>query len=292
MADDNTIANGLEFQNDDSAPETFYDPDQRGDNDTKLNVKVEVLEQEKRSLITENEQFKDQILHFEAEIESLRSEASKVKQTMFEMEKESQESKDDKKALDVIAHRAQQLETEVVRLQHDLISAMSAAEDASSEVMVMKRLLGEKELLLEELKREKEEREINVRVLEKKIGELEVREVEERSDKVRVEVEMRGKLDEKEKEVAEYKEKLQSTEEKLSEMEGLISEMQKKVEEAEISIGGLKERSMETVNGVEGDSSRKETKGLNVDMPVLVVGLTGAFLATAAVVYVHYSRRP
>ncbi|XP_065852355.1 peroxisomal and mitochondrial division factor 2-like [Euphorbia lathyris] len=291
MADDNTIANGVGLENDDSTTEIFYEPDQR-ENETKMKVKVDALEQEKLSLISENEDIKAQIVQFKAEIESLRSESSKLKLTLGEMERENEESKKNLKALDVIAHRAQQLESEVVRLQHDLISAMSAGEESNSEISEMKKLLGEKELSLEELRREKVEEENKIRDLEKKIGALEVKEVEERSKKVRMEEEMLEKLDEKEKEMGEYKKKLQASEEKLSEMEGKVLEMQKKVEEAEISIGGLKERSMDAVNGFEGEKSiGKGTEGLKVGMPVLAVGLTGAFLATAAVVYIHYARR-
>lgn len=61
--------------------------------------------------------------------------------------------------------------------------------------------------------------------------------------------------------------------------------------EAEVSIDGLKERSMEAVSGFEGQSTGKETKGFKVETPVLAVGLTAALLATAAVVCVHYARR-
>jgi tropomyosin-2 len=46
------------------------------------------------------------------------------------MEKEIERSRESQKALNVVPARAAELETKVLRLQHDLISTMSDSEEA------------------------------------------------------------------------------------------------------------------------------------------------------------------
>ena len=53
-----------------------------------------------------------------------------------------EEAEERKKALDAVAARASQLETEVSRLQHDLIAAMSEGEEANGEITELKKLMG------------------------------------------------------------------------------------------------------------------------------------------------------
>ncbi|KAF2314791.1 hypothetical protein GH714_033586 [Hevea brasiliensis] len=304
MADETTIANGVASENDDQTAESFYDVDQR-ENEAKLKRKIEALEKERFSLDNENKEIKDQMLQLTAEIESLRSGESELKLRLEAIGKEMEQSEEGKRALESIANRAVQLETEVSRLQHDLITSMSEGEEANAEISELKRVLGEKEVKLEELKKEKMETEKKVRELERKIGVLEVKEIEERSKRVRTEEEMRERLSEKEKEIFQYKDrflelenevaekekKLRASEEKAREMEEKMVELQKEVEEAEKVIGGWKERTVDAINGIQVEGIDKWSNGLKMPWPVLAVGSTGAIAAAAAVVYVCYARR-
>ncbi|KAG8662606.1 peroxisomal and mitochondrial division factor 2 [Manihot esculenta] len=307
MADEKTIINGVASETDDRAAESFNDVDQRV-NEAKLTQKIEALEKEKLSLSNENEEIKDQMLQLRADIELLRSAESELKLRLQAMGKEMEVSEERKRALEFISKRAVQLETEVSRLQHDLITSMSEGEEANTEISKLKRVLGEKEVKLEELKKEKMDSEKKVKELEKKIGVLEVKEIEERNKRVRIEEEMRDKLSDKEKEMFYYKnrfmvleeevarkeeleEKLKASEEKVREIEEKMVELQKKVEEAEKVNGRVKERTVRAINGIQIEGMDKESKGLKVQWPVLAVGSTGAIAAAAAVVYICYARR-
>ncbi|KOM50334.1 hypothetical protein LR48_Vigan08g116100 [Vigna angularis] len=116
---------------------------------------------------------------------------------------------------EVIAARAADLETDVARLQHDLISEMTASEEARMDASELRKDLGEKESLVESLEKEltalkkvKAEGAVRVRDLERKIGVLETKEIEERIKRIRFEEEMRDRVDEKEKEINGFKQKL------------------------------------------------------------------------------------
>ncbi|XP_047182095.1 LOW QUALITY PROTEIN: peroxisomal and mitochondrial division factor 2-like, partial [Vigna umbellata] len=146
-------------------------------------------------------------------------------------------------AAEVIAVRAADLETDVARLQYDLISSeMIASEEARADASELRKDLGEKESLVESLEKEltalkkvKAEGAVRVRDLERKIGVLETKEIEERNKRIRFEEEMRDRVDEKEKEINGFKQKLveleKVTAEKKSELEELVKQ-KLKLEEA------------------------------------------------------------
>lgn len=318
MADEKVI-NGVASDGvDDQTGESFYDLDQRGDNDARvsdLSKKIESLEIEKLQLAHENTETKERIKKLTAEIEELKNDHAWKKEKLGEMENELERSDEAKKALEAIAARAVELETEVSRLQHDLISAMSEGEEANKEVVELKREV-------ESLKKEKLESEKRVRELERKLGVLEVKEIEEKSKKVRIEEEMRERIDEKEREIGGFRKKVEDLEsliakkgvelekwmrEKLG-LEALVREseekaksvelkvfgLQKEVEEAEKVISGLKEKAVDAINGsVNGIRARVggKNKGLKLDWPVVAAGSTGAIAFAAAVAYVIYVRR-
>jgi len=318
MADENVI-NGVASDGvDDQTGERFYDLDQRGDNDARvsdLSKKIESLEIEKLQLVHENTETKERIKKLTAEIEELKNDYAWKNEKLGEMENEIERSNEAKKALEVIAARAVELESDVSRLQHDLISAVSDGEEANKEVIELKREV-------ESLKKEKLESEKRVRELERKVGVLEVKEIEEKSKKVRIEEEMRERIDEKEREIGGFRKKVEDLEsliakkggelekwmrEKLG-LEALVREseekaksvelkffgLQKEVEEAEKVISGLKEKAVDAINGsVDGIRARVggENKGLNLDWPVVAAGSTGAIAFAAAVAYVIYVRR-
>lgn len=304
---------------DDQTGESFYGLDQRGDNDARvldLSKKIESLELEKLQLVDENAETKERIKKLTAEIEELKNDDAGKKEKLGEMEKEIERSDEGKKALEAIAARAVELETDVSRLQHDLISAMSEVEEGNKEVIELKREV-------ETLKNEKVESEKRVRELERKVGVLEVKEIEEKSKKVRIEEEMREKIDEKEREIGGFRKKVEDlesliankgvefekwmreklglealvreSEEKAKSMESKFFGLQKEVEEAEKVISGLNEKAVDAINGsVNGIRTRDiggENKGLKLDWPVVAAGSSGAIAFAAALGYVIYVRR-
>ncbi|KAL0002227.1 hypothetical protein SO802_016008 [Lithocarpus litseifolius] len=337
MADKEIIINGAES---DQTGESFYDLDQRGgggaggsDYDARvseLNRKIESLEREKVQLVNENSESKERIKKLSFEIGELRNDNASKKEKLGEMEKEIERSGEELKALESVARRAVELETEVSRMQHDLISTMSESEEANKEASELKRALGEKgerverlEIEVESLKKEKLESEKRVRELERKVGVLEMKEVEEKSKKVRIEEEMREKIDEKEREIGGFRKKVQELEsvvakngaelekwmreklgleeslresdEKAKVAESMMLGLKKEVEEAERVISGLKEKAAEAINGsvngvrefvVEGEKK----SGLKLDW-LVVAGSTGAIAFAAAAAFVIYARR-
>lgn len=305
MADDESIANGVAAENDDQPDESFYDADER-ENEAMLKKKIDNLEKEKSSLANENGEIKDQMRQLTAEIDSLKSGESALKQRLEALGKEMEQSEESKRALESIANRAVQLETEVSRLQHDLITSMSDSEEANAAIYELKRALGEKDVKLDELKNEIVETEQIVRELERKIGVLEVKESEERSKWVRIEEEMKEKLSENEREIFQYRNRflelesevakkeglenrMKASQEKLRDMEAKTAELLKEAEKAEKVVGGFKERTVEAINGIQVESTDQVSKGLKMQWPLLAVGSTGAIAAAAAVVYVCYA---
>ncbi|KAL4014425.1 hypothetical protein IC575_026627 [Cucumis melo] len=315
---------------DDQTPEDFYDVDQR-ENDAKvaeLNQRIEVLEREKKKLVDENEQIKDRIERLSAEIEGLKSEEGTLKERLKEMEKQVERAEEGNKVLESVAARALELETEVARLQHDLISTMNGADEANTEVERLRKSLGEKganvtamEEELEALKKAKAESEKKVRELERKVGVLEVKEIEEKSKKVRVEEEMRDRIEEKETEISSFKktimdlesvitkngleldrwikdklkveELLKESEEKTKMVESKMVQLQKEVEEAHKVICGLKEKAVNALNGTAEElksAFEGAEKELNLNWPI-IAGSTGVVAAIAALAFVLYGRQ-
>ncbi|KAM1010671.1 hypothetical protein ACFX2C_046123 [Malus domestica] len=308
----------------DDQAENFFDADQAAE----LGRKFEGLEREKLELQRENKETKEKIQELTAEIEKLKSSEKETKERLREMELEIERTEEGKDVLESVANRAMELETEVARLQHDLISAMAEGEDANNEVAELKRVLGERgekidslEKELESLKKAKADSEKRIRELERKIGVLEVKETEEKSKKIRVEEEMRERLDEKESELSLFKKKvedlesvivknnaelgkrvseklnveaaLRESEDKCRGMEMKLGKLQKDVLDAEKVINGLKERTVGEINGTVNEVKEipRETESKGLSLPV-VAGSTGVVVATAAaVVYVLYVRQ-
>ncbi|KAK7276773.1 hypothetical protein RIF29_17919 [Crotalaria pallida] len=290
-------------------------------------VKIEALERERDRLASENAERKDEIKKLKAEIEGLRSDGVELREKVKEMEREVERSKDAEKAVEAIAARAADLETEVSRLQHDSISEMSAAEEARSEAAELRKVLKEKESRvgnlekeLDALKKLKAENEAKARDLEKRIGVLETKEIEERNKRIRVEEELRENIDGKEGEISVLKRKigeleeaeaaakkstseewnkersnlqeaLRESEEKVKNLESSVARLQEEAGEAEKVIKSLNERAIEIVNGNVNGIHGGEGKGLNLQWPVVAAGSTGAVIAAAAVFYVCYAKR-
>ncbi|KAM5580025.1 peroxisomal and mitochondrial division factor 2-like [Rosa sericea] len=304
----------------------FYDADQTAS----LSRKVSSLEWEKGELEKENRETKEKIGQLTKEIETLKSGEREMKEKLREMELQVERNEEGKNMLETVANRAMELETEVGRLQQDLITAMSEGEEANTELAEMKRVVVEKgekidglEKELETLKKLKAESEKRVRELERNIGLLEVKEIEERSKRVRAEEEMRERLEAKDGEVSLFKKKieelesvigkngvelqkwmqgksnvevaLRESEEKSKAMELKMGQLQKDVVEAGRVINELKEKTVGVINGTVNEMKEileggNETGSKGLSLPV-VAGSAGAIVAVAAVVFVLYGRR-
>ncbi|XP_071698299.1 peroxisomal and mitochondrial division factor 2-like [Rutidosis leptorrhynchoides] len=286
----------------------------------KLMQKISVLEQEKHSLVNDNQ-----------------SSAVKIKQ----LEDEIQSSESDKRALSSIAARASDLETEVSRLQHDLISSMSDSQESNNEVVELKQVIEklklsesenlekidviekERNLLLERLNEHAEkykETESRCREFEKKIEgiEMEVKDLKSLSLKYEEEgknkdeqirnlnknvesfqsviAKNRGEMEKvsKEKEELEIVKNdlealLKKSERKVDEMEDKLEQVRNELEAFEKINHGLKETLAEDTNGIAGDGDEKKVKGLKkIDWPI-VAATTGA-VAMVAVVYFRHAK--
>ncbi|KAG2384428.1 uncharacterized protein HKW66_Vig0148080 [Vigna angularis] len=188
----------------------------------------------------------------------------------------------------VIAARAADLETDVARLQHDLISEITASEEARADASELRKDLGEKESLVESLEKElialkkvKAEGAVKVRDLERKIGVLETK---ERNKRIRFEEEMRDRVDEKEKEINGFKQKLvelekleealRESEEKVAALESSILQLREEAKEVERVILLLNEKAVETVENIDRgvNGIHDEGKGLKLQWPVVAAG--------------------
>ncbi|KAI3520416.1 hypothetical protein L1887_09824 [Cichorium endivia] len=201
----------------------------------KLMQKLAILEQEKQELINGKELATERIKELEDEIKM---------------------SESDKRALSSIAARAAELETEVSRLQHDLISSISDGQESNAELSELKRVVeelkksesekeekldvieNERNLLLERLNKEAEklkDEENQIRELEKKIEGFETRESIHKSERLKVEEEAKAKISEKD-------EQIQSLSRMIDEFQSVIvknrAEMEKsEKEKEELEIG-------------------------------------------------------
>ncbi|XP_047163186.1 peroxisomal and mitochondrial division factor 2-like [Vigna umbellata] len=291
-------------------------------------TKIEVLQRERDELVNENASRKEEIKKLTAELDILRRDGAVNSEKIEEMQREVVQSRDAVKAAEVIAARAADLETDVAKLQHDLISEMTATEEARADASELRKDLGEKESLVESLEKEltalkkvKAEGEVRVRDLERKIGVLETKEIEERNKRIRFKEEMRDKVDEKEKEINGFKQKLvelekvtaekkseleesvkqklrleealKESEEKVAALESSILQLREEAKEVERVILLLNEKAVETVENIDRglNGIHDEGKGLKLQWPVVAAGSTGAVVAAAAVIYVCYGKR-
>ncbi|VVA94974.1 unnamed protein product [Arabis nemorensis] len=115
--------------------ESFFDSDQHdgGGNSTELNRKIGELESRNHELVRDNGEISRKIQSLTVEIEELRGGESKAKRKMGEMEREIDKSYEERKVLEAIAARASELETEVARLNQELVTAVTEGEEATTE---------------------------------------------------------------------------------------------------------------------------------------------------------------
>ncbi|PWA66283.1 tropomyosin-related protein [Artemisia annua] len=226
----------------------------------------------------------------------------KVKLKHLEDEVSGHES--DKRALSSIAARASELETQVSRLQHDLISSMSDGQEANAEVSNLKRkgreneaklsvIENERNLLLEKVKESEErfnesesEKARKIEVLGNKISEFEAKE-RENAEKIEALVEKLRVSEAKEREKADkvdtLMEKLKESENKISELENEAKNKNLKVNEMQEKLDQLQQEIVSKENVVESTKNGIVSK---VDWPVVAVS-AGAVVTLGLVYFRH-----
>ncbi|KAK5835082.1 peroxisomal and mitochondrial division factor 1 isoform X2 [Gossypium arboreum] len=247
-----------------------------------LSKKLEALQKEKLELRNENKEVKETIEKLTLEIDEFRHR---------EVERKTETDQwEDELVLESLASRSAELENEVSRLQHDLITSMSEIDEANKDAVELKRGLEEKAWVIEgmekeisELKKEKLEIEKRERDLERKLGVLEVRETEERSKKVRLEEEMKEKVDELKKKANALQAEVARTKAELDKTNAEIVEFEERAKLLESNMLQVKER-------VEGKTSgaikgRSKVKGWLLGVPAV------AILFAAAVVFLCSRQR-
>ncbi|KAK9735073.1 hypothetical protein RND81_04G182200 [Saponaria officinalis] len=129
-------------------------------------VDVDLLHKTISDLERENSVSESRIAELNAELKKLRVEKdAELEKLRVEKDAVSESSESHGKAAEAIAKRAAELEIEVARLQHDLISAMNDSSESNREIQKLNA-----EIVA--LKREKSEVESKVKVMENKMEEL------------------------------------------------------------------------------------------------------------------------
>ncbi|KAK6157087.1 hypothetical protein DH2020_011335 [Rehmannia glutinosa] len=232
MADE-TVING-EFSDDQTVEITG---DEASSKTSGLTQKITDLERENEKTIQENEGYKQQIEELKASIKELST-------VIVECKKQVEKAESENKALGAVAARAAELEAEVSRLQHDLVSATSDLHDSTVELSDLRRDLEgvkerekEKDVKLEAIGKE---RDLLLAKVEKLVGEHSS---------------LRDESEGKEKEIRGLKKSIEDLEvvvESSKSLEKLKSELEKAIEKMKVEIGTLQSSLKEKENVISG----------------------------------------
>ncbi|XP_075488570.1 peroxisomal and mitochondrial division factor 2-like [Primulina tabacum] len=192
-----------------------------------LDQKVDGLKQQNDEIARKNREYKQSIEELKVSVKVLRDGNVELKNKVDEAESEN-------KALGAVAARAAELEAEVARLQHDLVSTMSDLQDSTLELSDLKRgLMGMKD-------REKE-KDVKLEALQKERNLL-VSKVENLEG---VETSIRDELERKGKYILDLRKKvddLESAVGRMKTLETLKNDLEKTVEKMKVEIGDLESR--------------------------------------------------
>lgn len=264
-----------------------------------LNQRISDLEQENDTIIRENEEYQKRIEDLKASMKELSAENVDLKKQLDKAQSENS-------AAAVVVARAAELETEVSRLQHDLVSAMSDLQGSAVEILDLKKDLegvrsreNEKGVKLEAMEKEKA-------LLMSKVGKLEKVEsglrVELMGKEREIQV-LRNNVEELEvvvgnsKSLETLKDELET---KIVIMKAEIIRLESSLDEKEKVISGLerKERAIrDDVNDINVDSvidegGKKGIVGGSKQWDWLIAGgSTIAAVAALSVAYVRSARR-
>ncbi|CAA0808668.1 Peroxisomal and mitochondrial division factor 2 [Striga hermonthica] len=243
-----------------------------------LTVKVADLERENAKTVQENEGYKQQLEQLKASIKELNSE-------IVELKKEIDKAESESKALGAVAARAAELESEVSRLQHDLVSAMSDLQESTTELTSLKKDF-------ERVKEKEKEKDVQLEAIVKERDLLLVKVEEMESE----ESSLRGELVGKEKEISGLKKSNEDLKVAVESSKGSeksnndleieieklkleISILQSSLKEKENVISGFEMKEEATYGGLsgEGEKSVKQTEwkivGGSVVAAVVFMGL-------------------
>ncbi|KAI4383375.1 hypothetical protein MLD38_009220 [Melastoma candidum] len=284
-----------------------------------LSRKVKSLELEKAELARGNDEAKQRNHELLNEVKRLKGEGEAMRAKIEDMRMEIELVDEGRRAMDSIMKRAVDLETEVSRLQHDLVSALHEVEEVNRDAANLRGILAEKEkkageleFEVEAMKKGKAESENRERELERKVGDLAAKESEWKSEKARSETELQGRLKEKEGLLSEYKKKvetleaelgkskaeleqvrkdksvvgdsLKESEEKVKKLEREMMELQRDLSAAECVVMGMKEKARDAVGG-------KCLVGMKEHWHLVAAGSAGAVAVAAVMAHVYFSKR-
>ncbi|KAK6142273.1 hypothetical protein DH2020_022621 [Rehmannia glutinosa] len=260
-----------------------------------ITQKISDLEQENSTIIRKNKEYRQRIGELEASIETLRAENSDLKKQVSEARSES-------KSLGVVAARAEALETEVSRLENDLVSAMSDLQVSNAELSDLKRGL-------EGMKVSEKEKDVKLEAVQMEKSLLVVR-VEKLAG---IESSLRDELERKEKEIQGLKNNVEeleavvgnskTSEEMKSELESTIEKMKAQIsslmsslDEKEKVITGFETKGRAVLDAVNGDINGDGKKGLigrvkQMDWVVLGGSTIAAVSVMGVACYIHAARK-
>ncbi|KAL8136356.1 hypothetical protein V2J09_002357 [Rumex salicifolius] len=259
-----------------------------------LKARIKELEHEKRELAMEKDEMKAVLEKMEEEklAAGKKMEAAEAERNELEM-----------KAMQSITKRAFDLEGEVLRLQHDLGSAMNAGDEASREVERLMRevdeLKKEKSALLEkviaqveELKRLESDSGSKIIDLENQIESLTESDRVARKEAAIAEEKAKARLNELEREITQVKKEKTAVEGRMASLDDELKSSEKKVIEMAKRIQELAEDA--EANGKILDEmvekAAERDAGNKVPLPLAGAVSAGVIVAAIAVCYVNYSR--
>ncbi|XP_073298451.1 peroxisomal and mitochondrial division factor 2 [Primulina huaijiensis] len=294
MADKTTVSGGLSGHS---------EVEIAGDNSAEisgLTLKFSDLEQENDKIKQQQEEYKRQIEELEDSVKVLSNENDEFKKQVNKVETENN-------ALGAVVARAAELETDVSRLQHDLVFTMSDLQETTAELSDMKSEMAG-------IKQREEEKDVKLEAIEMEINLL-VYKVENLEG---VESSVRNELEGKEREICDFNKRAEELETMVGSsknLEKLKNDLEKTVEKMKVKISVLesfldekekmihayqvKERTaVDGVNGgIEGDGAVRGGKnGFFGDSSqkdwLLVAGSTfSAIVVLGVACYIHASRK-
>ncbi|KAL8507965.1 hypothetical protein ACS0TY_018494 [Phlomoides rotata] len=292
MADE-TVING-EFPEDQTVE---ISGDENSSKISSLTLKISDLERENGKIIRENDDYKQQIEELKESIKELSNENDERKKQLDKAESEN-------RTLGVVAARAAELEGEVSRLQHDLVSATSDLQDTTGELSGLKKEL-------EGVKKRETENDAKLIAITKE-RDLLLSKFEKLNE---VEISLRDESASKEKEISSLKKSLEELEvvvesskvlEKLKKelektienLKGRISVLETSLDEKQKVISGFEMKKREVEENVNGDDALIDGEkkgaigGLKQRDWVVVGGSTIAAVAVVGVVcYMHAAKK-
>ncbi|KAI4331114.1 hypothetical protein MLD38_029335 [Melastoma candidum] len=319
MADEITI-NGV-----DRGSELEVDGYERESRVVELINEVKSLELENDELARCAVEVQERNDGFVAEIERLMDDEVDMMVTLEGMRVEIDSAEDEKRAIKSVMKRAVDLETEVVRLQHELISTTQEVEEMSRKAVELRGVVEEKEeriaglaIKAKDMRSGKVDSEVKTRELESEVEVL----LASESERVRVETELQGTIEEKEGFVSAYEKKIaaveaevrkgrvelekakkdkslledavKESEEKAKKLDQNMIELRRELKTAESIISGLKEKTGDAINGREVVADAADKKcliGLKDHWHMVAIGSAGVIAVAALTAHVYFAKR-